>query len=52
MCCNVVVREQQEAVLVEAVDPLLMLGMVDDDGVRATATEAAERLSNALASLG
>jgi uncharacterized protein (DUF302 family) len=50
--CNVVVREQQDAVLVEAVDPLLMLGMVDDEAVRATATEAAERLSNALASLG
>ena len=50
--CNVVVREQQDDVLVEAVDPLLMLGMVDDEKVRATATEAAERLSNALASIG
>jgi uncharacterized protein (DUF302 family) len=49
--CNVVVRQQQDGVLVEAVDPLMMLGMVEDEAVRATATEAAERLSNALASL-
>ena len=49
--CNVVVRQADGDVLVEAVDPLMMLGVVDDDAVRSVATDAAERLSNALASL-
>jgi len=49
--CNVVVRETADGVLVEAVDPFTMLGMVDDAAIGSLATIAAERLSNALASL-
>lgn len=50
--CNVVVREADGSVVVEAVDPIAMLGVVDDPALRDVASEAAERLGKAIAALG
>jgi uncharacterized protein (DUF302 family) len=49
--CNVVVRQDGDAVLVEAVDPLGMMSVAGDKALDAVATEAAERLGTALESL-
>ncbi|MGB0652942.1 MAG: DUF302 domain-containing protein [Thermoplasmatota archaeon] len=52
--CNVIVREDPAAggaVVLEAMNPLAALGLIDDDTVRAVATDADARLRRALAAL-
>jgi uncharacterized protein (DUF302 family) len=49
--CNVVLREEAGATLVEAIDPLSALGIVGHPGVEPVAGEARERLERALRSL-
>ena len=49
--CNVVIREDGEAVVVEAMDPNLMLGMVDDPGMSEIAAEARTRIRRAVAAV-
>ncbi|HQW51132.1 MAG TPA: DUF302 domain-containing protein, partial [Tepidiformaceae bacterium] len=50
--CNVVVRETAEGgVVVEAMDPVAAMGIVQDEAVRAVASEARERIARALAAL-
>jgi uncharacterized protein (DUF302 family) len=50
--CNVVVRQQGDAVLVEAVNPMGMMQVAGDPSLDAVAGEAAERLEKALAAVG
>jgi uncharacterized protein (DUF302 family) len=49
--CNVVVRQDGDAVLVEAVDPMGMMSVAGDDALNAVASEATDRLRAALGSL-
>jgi len=49
--CNVVVRQDGDAVLVEAVDPAGMMSVAGDDALDAVASEATGRLRAALSSL-
>ena len=49
--CNVVVRDDGGETIVEAMDPMAVLGIVDDPAIRPIATEARERLERAIASL-
>jgi uncharacterized protein (DUF302 family) len=49
--CNVVLREDRGATLVEAMDPMAALGIVGTSEIVQVATEARERLSRALAAL-
>ena len=49
--CNVVLREEGRETIVEAVDPLSMLGIVDHPAIRSVATEARERLERAIAAV-
>ena len=49
--CNVVVRQDGDRVLVEAVDPMGMMSVAGDDALDAVASEAADRLKTALQSL-
>ncbi|HEX6076076.1 MAG TPA: DUF302 domain-containing protein [Micromonosporaceae bacterium] len=49
--CNVVVREDGEDTLVQALDPNTMVEIADEPGLRAVADEATRRLDAALASL-
>jgi uncharacterized protein (DUF302 family) len=49
--CNVVLREDGAGVIVEAMDPLAVLGLISNPEVHAVATEARERLERALAGL-
>jgi uncharacterized protein (DUF302 family) len=49
--CNVVVRQDGPAVLVEAIDPVGMMSIAGDAALDAVAGEAAERLGKALDSL-
>ncbi len=49
--CNVVVRQDGDEVLVEAVDPMGMMGMAGDGALDAVAGEATDRLKAALKSL-
>ena len=49
--CNVVLREDGVETIVEAMDPMAVLGMVDDPAIRPVAIEARERLERAIASL-
>jgi len=49
--CNVVVRQDDDAVLVEAVDPMGMMSVAGDDALNAVASEATDRLRAALGSL-
>jgi uncharacterized protein (DUF302 family) len=49
--CNVVLREQDGATIVEAMDPVAGLGIVGDSGIESIALEARERLTRALAAL-
>ena len=46
--CNVVLREDGPNTVVEAMDPIAVLGMADAPGVRPIAVEAAERLERAV----
>jgi uncharacterized protein (DUF302 family) len=54
--CNVVVRadpdSQGDAVLVEAMDPQLMIRVVDQQALQAVADEAAAKLQAAISALG
>jgi hypothetical protein len=54
--CNVVVRtdpgRQGDAVLVEAMDPQLMINVVDPPALQAIADEAAAKLTAAISVLG
>jgi uncharacterized protein (DUF302 family) len=49
--CNVVVRADGGHTIVEALDPVVMLGVADRDELQPVAAEAAARLDAALASL-
>ncbi len=49
--CNVVVRQDGDEILVEAVDPMGMMSVAGDDALDAVATDAAQRLGTALDSL-
>ena len=49
--CNVVVREDGNDTLVEAMDPNAVLGLVDDPEVHAVAAEARARLERAVESV-
>ena len=49
--CNVVVRQDGDQVLVEAVDPMGMMSVAGDDTLDAVAGEATDRLQAALKSL-
>jgi uncharacterized protein (DUF302 family) len=49
--CNVVVRQDGDRVLVEAVDPMGMMSVAGDDALDAVASEATDRLKVALQSI-
>jgi uncharacterized protein (DUF302 family) len=49
--CNVVLREQDGATIVEAMDPVAGLALVGDPSIPPIATEARERLERAMAAL-
>jgi uncharacterized protein (DUF302 family) len=49
--CNVVLREDGEGTVVEAMDPLAALGIAQSPGVRPVAEEARARLKRVIASL-
>ena len=49
--CNVVVRADGDATIVEALDPQVMMGVTGEPGLKAIADEAARRLAAALAAL-
>lgn len=49
--CNIVLREDGAGAIVEAIDPLVALGIVDRADVRPIAEEARARLGRAIASL-
>jgi uncharacterized protein (DUF302 family) len=49
--CNVVVREAEGAVLVEAMDPAAAMGIVGNPAIEAVANEAKARLTRALEAL-
>jgi uncharacterized protein (DUF302 family) len=49
--CNVVLREDGDETIVEALDPTAVFGLVDDPGVQPIATEARDRLARAVTSL-
>jgi len=49
--CNVVLREDGDAVTVEMIDPRAMVGMIDDPEVREIAEDARERLLRAMAAI-
>jgi len=50
--CNVVVRAEGDATLVEALDPQIMVGLTGRDALAPVADEAAARLGAALDALG
>ncbi|HSL34711.1 MAG TPA: DUF302 domain-containing protein [Candidatus Limnocylindrales bacterium] len=49
--CNVVLREDAEVTIVEAMDPRAALGIVDDPAIQPIAAEARERLERVIRSL-
>lgn len=49
--CNVVIREDGDAVVVEAMDPNLMGGLVDEPGMAEVSSEARSRLRRAVAAV-
>lgn len=49
--CNVVVRQTENGVMVDAMNPLAALGLIDNEQVTKVATEATDRLKKAVASL-
>jgi uncharacterized protein (DUF302 family) len=49
--CNVVLREDGEAVVVEMIDPRMMVGMIDNAVVREIAEDARARLRKAMATI-
>jgi uncharacterized protein (DUF302 family) len=46
--CNVVLREVGDLTIIEAMDPMAVLGLVDDPSIRPVAIEARERLERAI----
>jgi len=50
--CNVIVHEHDGASAVSIVDPDVMLGVVDNPGLRAVADEAEARLQRVVKVLG
>lgn len=50
--CNVVVREEGEAVVVDAMDPESVMSVVESPGVKEIAQEVRDRLASVIASLG
>ena len=50
--CNVVVRDDDGQTVVEAIDPMMMVGVTSNPELQSVADDAAERLSAALRSLG
>ncbi|MGZ9160483.1 MAG: DUF302 domain-containing protein [Candidatus Limnocylindrales bacterium] len=49
--CNVVLREDGDRTIVEAMDPMAALGMVDDPAIRPVAAEARDRLIRVIEAL-
>jgi uncharacterized protein (DUF302 family) len=49
--CNVVLREDPDGTVVEAMDPRAALGIVDDPAIQPIAAEARERLERVIRSL-
>jgi uncharacterized protein (DUF302 family) len=49
--CNVVLRQDGTATIVEAMDPMAALGIIDDPAIQPIAREARERLSRVIANL-
>ena len=49
--CNVVLREDGPDTIVEAMDPLAVLGLVDEPAIKPIAEEAKARLERAIATL-
>ena len=49
--CNVVLREDGPETIVEAIDPLAVLGIVQEPAIRSIAEEAQARLEGAIARL-
>ena len=49
--CNVVLREEGSETIVEAMDPLAVLGLVEEPAIRPIAEEAKARLERAIATL-
>ncbi len=49
--CNVVLREEGDAVAVRVVDPAVLLGLVDADGVHEAGREAKAKLARVVESL-
>jgi len=50
--CNVVLRQDGDHTIVEAMDPMAALGLVDSAAVRPVASEARERLLRVIEGLG
>ena len=50
--CNVVLREDGPETIVEAMDPLAVLGIVEHPAMKSIAEEAKARLGRAIAALG
>ena len=50
--CNVVVRQTDDAVTVDFMDPAAVLSLVDSPGVEEIATEVRSRLQGVAAALG
>jgi uncharacterized protein (DUF302 family) len=49
--CNVVLREEHGETIVEVMDPMAVLGIVEDPRIRPVATEARARLERMVAAL-
>ena len=49
--CNVIVRTKDGTTIVQAMDPQLLVNVVDEPSLKAVADEAGRRLGNALAQL-
>ncbi len=49
--CNVVVRDDNGTVVVEAIDPSMMVAMTGNEGLQGVATEATQRLTAAIAAV-
>lgn len=50
--CNVVVRDDAGTIVVEAIDPSMMVAMTGNEGLQGVATEATQRLTAAIAAIG
>ena len=50
--CNVVVRQEGDTVIVDALDPSIMVGVTDNPALQPIAEEAARLISEALDALG